>query len=108
MLRGRQTGRSARRRSIADIAWLQECELFIAEVSGSSFGLRFENGYLLGATSKRVILLSRRDLERKVSLLITGNTQANCILVPYASVGEVQAFITCNLREDERRRATSV
>ena len=49
-----------------DMAWLQQCELFIAEVSGSSFGLGFETGYLLGATSKRVILFYHRDLEKKV------------------------------------------
>jgi nucleoside 2-deoxyribosyltransferase len=41
-----------------DMAWLQQCDLFIAEVSGSSFGLGFETGYLLGATNKRVILLA--------------------------------------------------
>lgn len=91
-----------------DMAWLQQCEVFIAEVSGSSFGLGFETGYLLGATSKRVILLYRRDLEKKVSLLITGNTHANCTLVPYASVGEVETFITCNLPEGQTRRASNV
>jgi 2'-deoxynucleoside 5'-phosphate N-hydrolase len=91
-----------------DMAWLQQCELFIAEVSGSSFGLGFETGYLLGATSKKVILFYRRDLGKKVSLLITGNTHANCTLVPYASVGEVETFITCNLREEQTGCATSV
>ncbi|MDR3678274.1 MAG: nucleoside 2-deoxyribosyltransferase, partial [Acidobacteriota bacterium] len=30
-----------------DMAWLQECDLFIGEVSGSSFGLGYEAGYLL-------------------------------------------------------------
>jgi nucleoside 2-deoxyribosyltransferase len=77
-----------------DMAWLEQCELFIAEVSGSSFGLGFETGYLLGATNKRVILLYRRELEQKISLLITGNTHANCTLVPYAAIGEVEEFIT--------------
>jgi hypothetical protein len=91
-----------------DMAWLQQCELFIAEVSGSSFGMGFETGYLLGATSKKVILFYRRDLEKKVSLLITGNTHANCTLVPYASVGEVETFITSNLREEQTGCATSV
>jgi 2'-deoxynucleoside 5'-phosphate N-hydrolase len=57
-----------------DMKWLQECECFIAEVSGSSFGLGFETGYLLAATSKKVVLFYRRDLEKKISLLITGNT----------------------------------
>src|SRR5229473_3145022 len=57
-----------------DMAWLQECDVFIAEVSGSSFGLGFETGYLLGATAKKVMLLYRLDLAKKISLLITGNT----------------------------------
>jgi hypothetical protein len=80
-----------------DMAWLEQCELFIAEVSGSSFGLGFETGYLLGATHKRVILLYHRELEPKISLLITGNTHPNCTLVPYATIGEVEQFITINL-----------
>lgn len=45
-----------------DMAWLEQCDLFIAKVSGSSFGLGFEVGYLLGATNKKVILLYRREL----------------------------------------------
>ena len=77
-----------------DMAWLDQCDLFIAEVSGSSFGLGFETGYLLGATNKKVILLYRREFERSISLLITGNTHANCTLVPYATMGEVEEFIT--------------
>jgi len=81
-----------------DMTWLEQCELFIAEVSGSSFGLGFETGYLLGATNKRVILLYRRELERNVSLLISGNSHANCTLVPYADVEEVENFITSSLQ----------
>ncbi len=91
-----------------DMGWLQQCDLFIAEVSGSSFGLGFETGYLLGATAKTVMLLYRRDLENKVSLLITGNTHANCILVPYSNVGEVEKFISASVpdRRPEREAFT--
>ena len=39
-----------------DMSWLKQCDLFVAEVSGSSFGLGFETGYLLGSTNKTVIL----------------------------------------------------
>jgi nucleoside 2-deoxyribosyltransferase len=39
-----------------DMKWLKQCDLFMAEVSGSSFGLGFETGYLLGATTKQVVL----------------------------------------------------
>ncbi len=76
-----------------DLAWLQECELFMAEVSGSSFGLGFEAGYLLGATQHQVILFYTRSAREKISLLITGNTHPNCTVVPYSTLGEVEAFI---------------
>jgi nucleoside 2-deoxyribosyltransferase len=82
-----------------DMGWLDECDLFIAEVSGSSFGLGFETGYLLGATDKKVVLLYRREREKTVSLLITGNTHANCTVVPYATVEEVEAFINTSIRD---------
>jgi hypothetical protein len=80
-----------------DMAWLGQCELFIAEVSGSSFGLGFETGYMLGATSKKVVLLYRRDVEQRISLLITGNAHPNCTLVPYATVQEVEQFVARNI-----------
>lgn len=84
-----------------DMAWLEQCDLFIAEVSGSSFGLGFETGYLLGATNKRVILLYRRESRQRVSLLITGNAHPNCVLLPYTSVEEVENFITGRLHKKE-------
>jgi hypothetical protein len=76
-----------------DMAWLDRCHCFIAEVSGSSFGLGFEAGYLLGATQKSVILLYRSDLDKRLSLLITGNMHPNCELVPYSSDSDVTEFI---------------
>src|SRR5271165_25923 len=81
-----------------DMAWLEQCDLFIAEVSGSSFGLGFETGYLLGATDKKVILLYQRELEQKVSLLIRGNSHANCTLVPYARLEDLEEFIIGRLQ----------
>jgi nucleoside 2-deoxyribosyltransferase len=76
-----------------DMSWLEECDLFIAEVSGSSFGLGFEAGYLLGATQNKVILFYNPSVAERISLLITGNTHPNCTLVPYSSLAEVEAFI---------------
>jgi hypothetical protein len=57
------------------MAWLRECDVFNAEVSGSSFGLGFETGYLLGTTGEKVMVLYHLDLAKKISLLITGNTR---------------------------------
>src|ERR1700756_4510075 len=76
-----------------DMNWLAECDLFLAEVSGSSFGLGFETGYLLGATEKKTILFYERSVEQKISLLITGNTHRNCILVPYSRLDELEELI---------------
>ncbi|MGB7848949.1 MAG: nucleoside 2-deoxyribosyltransferase [Candidatus Acidiferrum sp.] len=76
-----------------DMKWLDQCDLFVAEVSGSSFGLGFETGYLLGATTKRTILLYQREAERGISLLITGNTHPNCILIPYSRLDELEELV---------------
>lgn len=78
---------------VRDMKWLEECDLFIAEVSGSSFGLGFETGYLLGATRKKTILFYERDAEPRISLLITGNTHPNCVLVPYSRLDELGKLV---------------
>jgi len=82
---------------LRDMTWLKQCDLFMAEVSGSSFGLGFETGYLLGATTKKVTLFYRRDVEKKISLMITGITHPNCRLVPYSNLAEVEDWIRHNL-----------
>lgn len=78
---------------LRDMNWLRQCDLFMGEVSGSSFGLGFETGYLLGATTKRVILFYQRDIENKLSLMITGMTHPNCTLAPYSDFDEVERLI---------------
>ena len=76
-----------------DMRWLEQCDLFMAEVSGSSFGVGFETGYLLGATTKNVVLFYRRDAERKISLLITGIAHPRCTLMPYSDLDEVENWV---------------
>jgi hypothetical protein len=80
-----------------DMKWLEQCELFMAEASGSSFGLGFETGYLLGATAKKVVLFYRRDAQSKISLIITGIMHPNCTLVPYSEIDELDAWVKNNL-----------
>ena len=88
-----------------DMKWLEQCDLYIGEVSGSSFGLGFETGYLLGATDKKAILFYQRNAESKISLMITGMTHPNCTLVPYSEIEEVMAWIANNIFESESTRA---
>jgi nucleoside 2-deoxyribosyltransferase-like protein len=86
---------------LRDMKWLEQCDLFMAEVSGSSFGLGFETGYLLGATTKKVVLVLfyRREVETKISLLITGITHPNCRLAPYSNLSEVETWIRSSLSQ---------
>src|SRR6266850_2637509 len=79
-----------------DIDWLSRCEVLVAEASGSSYGVGFEVGYVLGraaVSGQRVVLLydaARRD---KVSRLITGNDDASCRTFEYASIDDLAAFL---------------
>lgn len=76
-----------------DMAWLKQSDIFIAEASGSSFGVGFETGYLLGASNNKIILFYDISCIDNLSFLITGNTHPNCTVVPYSSFAEVEAFI---------------
>jgi nucleoside 2-deoxyribosyltransferase len=82
-----------------DMKWLEQCDVFMAEVSGSSFGLGFETGYILGATEKKVVLYYKRDVETKISLIITGITHENCCLAPYSDLDELEIWVRNNLSQ---------
>jgi hypothetical protein len=79
-----------------DMEWLTACDVLVAEASGSSYGVGFEVGYVLGrahASGQRVALLydaARRD---KVSRLITGNEHPACTTFAYGSIDALTAFI---------------
>jgi 2'-deoxynucleoside 5'-phosphate N-hydrolase len=74
-----------------DMNWLRQSDIFIAEVSGSSFGLGYEAGYVLGSSNKKAVLFYRREAAARISLLITGNTHPNCRLIPYSEPAEMEA-----------------
>ena len=73
----------------------------MAEVSGSSFGVGFETGYLLGATDKKIVLFFRRDAEKTISLIITGIVHPNCTVVPYSQVEELETWAKTNLSRSQ-------
>jgi nucleoside 2-deoxyribosyltransferase len=79
-----------------DLEWLAACDLLVAEASGSSYGVGFEVGYVLGraaASGQRVILLYEAARRNQVSRLITGNDAAACTTFGYGSIEELTAFI---------------
>ena len=79
-----------------DIRWLESSDVLIAEASGSSYGVGFEVGYVLGRsaqTHQRVLLLydaARRD---QVSRLIAGNTHPACTAYPYRNAEDLLRFV---------------
>jgi len=76
-----------------DMRWLDQCDMFIAEVSGSSFGLGFEAGFLLASGARKALLFYRREAAHRISLLITGNTHPRCTLAPYSDFAEIEAHL---------------
>jgi hypothetical protein len=79
-----------------DMRWLDCADLLIAEASGSSYGVGFEVGYVLGrsdATGQRVLLLY--DVARRpiVSRLIAGNVHPNCTTYPYRDADDLLRFV---------------
>jgi len=76
-----------------DMAWLEECELFVGEVSGSSFGIGYEAGVVLAEGTRRALLLYRKEAAGRISLLITGNTHPRCRRLAYEDWCEIEEFL---------------
>jgi nucleoside 2-deoxyribosyltransferase len=79
-----------------DLDWLSQCDVLVAEASGSSYGVGFEVGYVLGRaaqTGQRVVLLYNTERRHAVSRLITGNSDAACTTLAYSSIDELAGLI---------------
>jgi hypothetical protein len=84
-----------------DLEWLSSCDLLVAEASGSSYGVGFEVGYILGRapqTGQRVILVYDRARRGAISRLITGNCDAGCKTFGYGSMDELITFLDTVIR----------
>jgi nucleoside 2-deoxyribosyltransferase len=79
-----------------DVAWLESADMLIAEASGSSYGVGFEVGYVLGraaVTGQQVILVYRADRKPQVSRLIAGNRHPACSTYPYRDADDLVRFV---------------
>jgi nucleoside 2-deoxyribosyltransferase len=89
-----------------DIEWLEACDMLIADASGSSFGVGFEVGYVLGRadrTDQRVVLLYRADRARVISRLIVGNAHPRCTIVPYDTVDRLSEEVLSLISRSPRQ-----
>ena len=79
-----------------DLDWLSHCDVLVAEASGSSYGVGFEVGYLIGRareTRQRVLLVYDAARRHSVSRLISGNCDEACTTFAYQSIDDLIAFI---------------
>jgi hypothetical protein len=78
-----------------DLRWLEAADLLVAEASGSSFGVGFEVGYVLGRaahTGQRALLLYEEARRPLVSRLIAGNVHDACTTYAYRDVADLRQF----------------
>ena len=79
-----------------DLRWLESADVLIAEASGSSYGVGFEVGYVIGRaaeTTQRVLLLYDASRRNSVSRLIVGNTHPACTTYPYRNADDLLRFV---------------
>ena len=79
-----------------DLRWLDSADVVIAEASGSSYGVGFEVGYVLGRselTGQRVLLLYDAVRRPMVSRLISGNVHPHCTTYPYRDPDDLLRFV---------------
>jgi nucleoside 2-deoxyribosyltransferase len=83
-----------------DIEWLEACDVLIADASGSSFGVGFEVGYVLGRsdrTDQRVVLLYGADRRDQISRLIVGNAHPRCETISYSDGADLTRTVLAAL-----------
>jgi 2'-deoxynucleoside 5'-phosphate N-hydrolase len=93
---GTEQHRTSREVYARDLAWLESCDVLVAEASGSSYGVGFEVGYLLGRaprTGQQAIVFYRRDRADRISRLITGLDHDCARLCAYDGLDEIDAAL---------------
>lgn len=68
-----------------DVNWIKNCDVLIAEVSVPSHGVGYEIGFAL-SIGKPVLVLYQKN--RRVSKMITGNSDPNLSIQVYADIKE--------------------
>jgi nucleoside 2-deoxyribosyltransferase len=74
-----------------DMQWLRECDAVVAEVTTPSHGVGYEIAYAL-SLGKPVLCCYKAG--RKVSLVLTGNTERNLFRQEYETSNEAIILVT--------------
>ena len=79
-----------------DMQWLNAADVVIAEASGSSYGVGFEVGYVLGrsdVTGQRVLLLHDEARRPLISRLIVGADHPRCTTGSYRTADDLLPMV---------------
>ncbi|MDQ3420246.1 MAG: nucleoside 2-deoxyribosyltransferase [Acidobacteriota bacterium] len=79
-----------------DLQWLTAADVLIADASGSSYGVGFEVGYVLGKsdqTDQGVLLLYSDSRRSVVSRLIVGTDHPRCTVHSYDQAADLLPVI---------------
>ena len=83
-----------------DRRWLDECDVLVAESSGSTYGVGFEVGYITGRaphTGQRAIVLFDESRRSAISRMVSGYLSAHGVAFAYRSAEEAAAFVADQL-----------
>jgi len=79
-----------------DLEWLTGADAGVAEAAGSSYGVGFEVGFVLGRaarTGQRALVLYEASRQGKVSRLISGLEHPAARVLAYRTLDEIDAFL---------------
>ena len=82
---------------VRDMEWLTSADVLIADASGSSYGVGFEVGFVLGRsdrTDQRVLLLYNAARQSSISRLIVGTNHPHCTVHAYRDAHDLLPAVT--------------
>jgi nucleoside 2-deoxyribosyltransferase len=80
-----------------DVAWIDECDVMIAEVSTPSTGVGYEYGYAI-QIGKPVVCVYRSAQSVRMTKMILGNPAANLKVAAYSTESELDQIIDSFLK----------
>jgi 2'-deoxynucleoside 5'-phosphate N-hydrolase len=83
-----------------DLEWLTSADVVVAEASGSSYGVGFEVGFVLGGAARsnqRALVFYDAARQGRVSRLISGLDHPAARVLAYRSLDEIDAFLQAEL-----------
>lgn len=80
--------------------WMKECDCVVAEATSPSFGAGYETGYAI-SLGKRVYMFYEKKSEEGISIMATGNSEANLLKFSYANREHLKQMLADNFRAVE-------